>query len=309
MREPQRKLAFEVTTQSSDRTGRQQRMAGSKQLAMEAMAAALKVRREGHVHLWSPVCVYDLAEQMGVEVRFVECSSMEGIYCKGSTPVIMVSSLRPPGRQAYTCGHELGHHVFGHGSRVDELVNLNQRDPKEILADAFAGFLLMPKSAVDRAFAVRNWDLRSCTPLQVYTVAGWLGVGYTTLLYHMAHTLHLISFSRFRELEKTSPSKIRAISLGPGVKENLLIIDEHWSERAIDVHVGDFVQLPAGVLHEGDCVRLHEQKQSGSLFRAVCPGTGRFYHPFTGWAAYVRVSRKNYVGRSIFRHLEDPDDD
>jgi len=167
----------------------------------------------------------------------------------------------------------------------------------------------MPKSAVERAFAVRGWDLRSCTALQVYIIAGWLGVGYTTLLFHMVNTLHLIPLSWARELEKTPPRKIRAMYMRPDIKENLIIVDTHWSERAIDVQAGDFIQLPPGVLHEGDCVRSQEHNRSGHLFGAVFPGTGRFYHPITGWAAYVRVSRRNYVGRSIFRHLEDPDDD
>jgi Zn-dependent peptidase ImmA (M78 family) len=62
-----------------------------------------------------------LAEQEGVEVRFSALPSAEGIYSPGK-PVIVVSSLRPAGRQAYTGAHELGHHIYGHGEQFDELV-------------------------------------------------------------------------------------------------------------------------------------------------------------------------------------------
>lgn len=290
-------------------------MAGRKQLAMKALEAALKVRRDMRIGLWVPVCVYDLADEMGVDVRFLPYSSMEGMYCKSNIPVILVSALRPAGRQAYTCAHELGHHVFGHGSIfVDEFLDVsgaqNRRDPQEILADLFAGFLLMPKSAVERAFTVRGWDLRSCTPLQVYTIAGWLGVGYTTLLYHMANTLHLISAYQAREMEKIPPSTIRARYLKRETKENLIIVDAHWSERPIDVQVGDLIQLPADVRQEGDFVRFQEDNQHGRLFCATRQGLlGRFSHPTTGWAASIRVSRKDFSGRALYRHLEDPDDD
>ena len=36
---------------------------------------------------------------------------------------IFISSLRPTGRQHFTCAHELGHHIFNHGMKIDELVS------------------------------------------------------------------------------------------------------------------------------------------------------------------------------------------
>src|SRR5437762_13235377 len=100
---------------------RQQLMERRKQLVMNAMAAALKVRRAAGITLWAPVCVYDLADQLEVEVRFVDIPSMEGMYYKNNLPAIFVSSLRPAGRQAFNCAHELGHHIFKHGSRIDKM--------------------------------------------------------------------------------------------------------------------------------------------------------------------------------------------
>lgn len=289
-------------------------MAGRKQLARQALEAALQVRRDERVSLWAPVNVYDLAEKMKVKVQFIAASSLEGMYCKSNRPIIFVSAQRPAGRQMYTGAHELGHHVFGHGNiLIDELIDVasvqNRQDPQEMLADLFAGFLLMPKSAVERAFAIRGWNPRSCTPLQVYQVAGWLGVGYTTLLNHMAHTLRLMHPSQARALERVPLSRIRTDYLNRTTDEHLVIVDVHWSEHAIDVQVGDLIQLPADMHLEGNVVRFQEDNQHGRLFCATRQGIGRFFHPMTEWAIAVRVSRKQYAGFAQFRHLEDPDDD
>ncbi len=282
-------------------------------LVMHAANAALHVRQSAGLGLWTPLCVYDLAEKLGIEVRFVDIPSLEGMYCKNPAPLILVSSLRPSGRQAFTCAHELGHHVYKHGNRIDDIIAQSfakgRFDPEEFLADCFAGFLLMPKSAVSHAFTIRGWDMRSCTPLQLYTIAGMFGVGYTSLIQHMASTLNLLPRSRANELTNVSPRQIRSNHLGREIKEDLVLVDAHWSERPIDVQVGDLIQLPADVISEGVCVSLSEQREEVLFFRAAVPGLGRFHQPSTGWSVYVRVSRQGYVGRSIFRHLEDPDDD
>ena len=111
------------------------------------------MRGDAGLALDSPLCVFDLATQMGIDVWFKATPRMEGMYCKEPGPTIVVTSLRPAGRQAYTGGHEVGHHAFGHGTRVDELIGAGGRgadQEEEFLADCFAGFLLMPKAAVVR---------------------------------------------------------------------------------------------------------------------------------------------------------------
>ena len=42
------------------------------------------------------------------------------------------------------------------------------------------------------------------------------------------------------------------------------------------------------------------------LFRARRPGLGKIRNN-EGWSAFVRVSRRAFVGRSIFRHLAEED--
>jgi hypothetical protein len=55
---------------------------------------------------------------LGVTVRFNNIN-MEGMYQRGAPPRIHLSARRPLSRRTYNCAHELGHHVFGHGSSIE----------------------------------------------------------------------------------------------------------------------------------------------------------------------------------------------
>jgi hypothetical protein len=282
-------------------------------MALDAATKALHLRRSAGVRLQDAVCVYDVAQHLDIEVRFEAIASMEGMYRRGSNPLIIVSSLRPHGRQAFTCAHELGHHAFGHGSRIDDLIEEIRTTPhkslEEYLADTFAGFFLMPKLAVSRAFACRGWQPESCTALQAYTVAGWLGVGYTTLLHHMCHSLHLISRHHADELIKISLKKIRSAICPDVPTDHLLVVDAHWDARAVDVQVGDLMLLPVGSISEARNAELVVEDSRGALFRAAAPGIGRFLSPVLHWASFVRVSKSGFTGRNVYRHLEDLDEE
>ena len=62
-----------------------------RRLALRAMGRALKLRQQNGIAPNQPCCVYDLAERIGVEVRFADIPSAEGIYSPGK-PVIVISS-------------------------------------------------------------------------------------------------------------------------------------------------------------------------------------------------------------------------
>ena len=276
-------------------------------MARKAMAAALHSRRSVGYDLDHAICVYDLAEKLGVEVRFLDLPSMEGMYSSASSPTIIVSSLRPPGRRAFTCAHELGHHDRSDGVKIDELVDQWDKphfDPKEFIADCFAGALLMPKMAVSRAFAIRGWSMEECTPAQAFLLAGYFGVGYTTLIHHLTSTLQILPPTRAKALLKVSPRKAQALLLGWETPYNVVVVDTHWRGRAIDVEVGHFILVCCGVQSEGACIESLSSVKHGRLFRAARPGIGRL-EAGTEWSAFVRVSRNGYVGRALYRHWEE----
>ena len=226
-------------------------------IARQAIAAALRTRLSAGYGLDHAICVYDLAEKLGLEVRFLDLPSMEGMYLSSSSPTIIVSSLRPPGRRAFTCAHELGHHNRSDGVEMDELVELWDKprlDPEEFAADCFAGALLMPKMAVSRAFAIQGWSMEECTPEQAFMVAGYFGVGYTTLVHHLRSALDVLPHTRAEALLKVSPSKAQSLLLGWQTPQTVVVVDAHWTGRAVDVEVGDLIFVRGGAQSEGACI-------------------------------------------------------
>jgi len=288
-------------------------MASRIALAREALRQAAALRRRLGLNRVDPICIYDvLEERLGIEVKFQAISSMEGMYVKAQPPVIFVCSERPVGRQAYTCAHELAHHVFDHGSKVDEYFGseeeANSFDPDEWLADRFAGFFLMPAHAVEKAFHTRGWQCQTCDPFQLYVVAGNLGVGYETLIQHMRWSLGMLTDEQSKACARTTPKEIRESILGKELTTRLLIVDRSWDNKvAADLQVGDKAILPAGLLLECSVLRVVGEHRLGTLVEAKAPGTEHAVFPDTAWGVNIRVSRRAYVGRSLFRHLEDPD--
>src|SRR5205085_11437383 len=127
-----------------------------------------------------------------------------------------------------------------HGNCIASITtNGSQPDfnEQEFLADAFAASLLMPRTAVSHAFASRGWPLEQCSPLQIYVVASWLGVGYETRTRHMRDTLSLLTFEQAESLLKKVPRDIRKDLIGESTNSNVIVVDNHWTGRPIDLAV------------------------------------------------------------------------
>jgi len=205
----------------------------------------------------------------------------------------------------------LGHHVLGHGSKWDEYLgealSMSSENPQEWAADRFASYLLMPKRAVVRSFARRGWDPAASLPAQVLVVASELGVGYAALVNQMRWSLGLLDARRTDELRKLTPKAIREAVAQRNCPGQLLILDEAWARKAVDIQAGDFVLLPLDVEVKGKSLRLEGTLSASRLFLGACPGIAQVVRPGTPWGCFVRVSKKDYAGRATFRHLENPD--
>jgi IrrE N-terminal-like domain len=283
-----------------------------RRLALRATSMALRIRQQHGIAADHPCCVYDLAEKMGVEVRFADLPSAEGVYSPVK-PVAVVSSLRPAGRQAFTCAHELGHHAYGHGEQFDELVEdrreRRRHDPKEFEADCFASALLMPKTAVLKGLALRGWNPKNVSEVKVYALASWLGVGYVTLIGNLQWGMNLIDRSRADALSKIKTPQIRKTILGRECKDYLIVVDEAWVGRPVDAQAGDVITLPKAIIIEGNVLETIETDDDRIIARAARPGIGRLLMRNSAWAQYIRVSRKQFTGLARFRHLEEVEDE
>lgn len=283
-------------------------MTARRNLILEAAQAAADARDQAGVDDIAPIDVYAVAERLGVRVRFVDIS-MEGIYKKGPPAMMLLSSLRPLPRRAFTCGHEAGHHFFGHGSTIDELQEDERKPsdkPEEILADAFSAFLLMPTIGIRRAFKVRKWDISAPTPLQVATVASEFGVGYRTLISHLTYVLKHISPDHRTKLLRTTPQQFRQSIIADADLTALHIVDRHSQSSVVDLEIDNAIALPKLSEVKGDGIVHLNDSGDFSLYRAVRRGSLKVR---TGIGHInLRIGPTRYVGLAKFRHMEDPDE-
>jgi Zn-dependent peptidase ImmA (M78 family) len=287
-------------------------MSDRQALAYQASAASVAARQHAKFDLVRPICIYALCEAHGVKVRFNDVASMEGLYERTPEPRIYLSALRPLVRRAYTCGHELGHHIFGHGSTIDELREegtLPSDNPQEFLAETFAAFALMPTLGLRHAFAVRQWNPENASPVRMLTVASNFGVGYRTLITHLSYGIRVLSRQRATQLLRTTPRAIHATICGEHLSSGLIVTDDHTNAPTMDAEVGMHLVLPAGVAVSSDVLVHVRNLGPQQLYKATRPGIARAASPDGHWSLFVRVARPNYVGRATFRHLEEELDD
>lgn len=281
-------------------------------LATKAMQAAFTTRAKAKCDQHNPICIYGLCEALGITVRFNKIN-MEGMYQRGVPPRIHLSACRPLPRRVYNCAHELGHHIFGHGSSIDELrEDVKEHpweDPKEFLADTFAGFTLMPIIGLRRAFTARGWKPETATAAQMFTVACDFGVGYSTLLTHLSVGVNMISMARATALKRTTPKALRASILGALTPEPLIVADRHRAGTTLDAEVKMLLLLPPGTEITGTSLAYERDLAVGRLFRAVQPGIVQASADGGTWAVFIRIAPDAYVGLAQYRHLEDDPDE
>jgi hypothetical protein len=276
-------------------------------LAYEAAQEAAAVRDASGLDQDTPISIYDAAEATGTIVRFLDIN-MEGIYEQGPPSRLLLSPHRPLARRAFNCAHELGHHCFGHGSTIDELKTAIEKQrqadiPEEVIANAFAAHILMPAIGIERAFNKRNLSPATASPLQIYSVACDFGVGYNTLLTHLALGLDELSLSRLRQLQSWGPQDLRHQLIGRADPSTLVVLDQHGETQQIDIEVDFCVVAPSGSSSSNEGLVLEQRMTNGDLFRAMRRGLTRLRLPTR--VVDVRIMPKKYVGLARFRFLED----
>ena len=278
-------------------------------LQMQAIKKAGQIRSKLKLNMFEPINIFDACDTLGVTVRFVPVS-MEGMYVvreDAANPDILLSSLRPFVRRVYTCGHELGHHIFGHGTRIDGLTEEGASkavyDDDEYLVDTFAGALLMPVAGIEAAFVKRGWSLRTATPIQYYTISSIFGTGYGTLITH-CRVNGLINELKAAGLLKQSPGKLLQQLIGPtAAKPHFKIIDENAEVSVVDIETGGYIFLPENTIIEGDHLSKLKKVDVGEVFMAEKPGIIRAVAGDKGY--FIRIQNSGYNGLAEYRHLED----
>jgi len=284
-------------------------MIATQNTARESLRHALDARTRAGIGREDPICVFDLADRLSLNVWFKAASSFEGIYDKASQSIV-IPSQRPRGRQAFSCAHEVGHWAFGHGTRIDLFANEHSdfsKTSEESAADIFAGYLLMTPWAVKSALARRKLNPNKLSPLDAYALSTQFGVSYEGLVQHISRSLKLLSYSKMDILLRTTPKEIRDQLVGPGIHRHIAIVDRAWRAVPIDLSIGDMAIVPKQLeIHAGNIVVVGDHPL-GQIIRATQPGIGRIEMKDRTFSSFIRVSRQEFEGRNIYRHMEDPD--
>ncbi|HEY5326527.1 MAG TPA: ImmA/IrrE family metallo-endopeptidase [Mucilaginibacter sp.] len=277
-------------------------------LLIQAIKKAGQIRTKLKLDMFEPANIFDICADLGVSVRFIDVS-MEGMYVNqenAAIPTILLSSLRPMPRRVFTCAHELGHHIFGHGSKIDGLTeegaSANIYDNDEYLVDAFAGAFLMPIAGVEAEFSKRNLEPKNASPIQFYIISSIFGTGYSTLITH-CRVNRLINELKATSLLKQTPAKLLQQIIGTvWEKSHFKIIDNQTQLSVIDLEVGNYLFLPEDVNTEGKHLRKIRKTDFGNLFIAEHPGITRAITIATGY--FIRIQNAGYTGLAEYRHLE-----
>ena len=251
-----------------------------------------------------PICPYVLSEAMGFDLRFVNIPSFEGMYV-ATNNLILISSERPEGRKRFTCAHEIGHHVLGHGTVIDEILKAGSDKAVELEADLFAGLLLAPKVAVKGAIRRYGIQEKELTPLDAYVLSKYFGVSYSAFIHHIHHTLQLITPNHFQHLSKanTSLSKIREALTGFSTGRQVIKVGAWWQEKAIDIEVGDMIVSDSDLQITG--THILETKKTNCLhLTAKAPGITKLADK-NGWCTLVKISKSKYSGMFQFKYEEE----
>lgn len=279
-------------------------------LYRKAILKADEVRMELGLDMFQPVSIFDSCINLGLSVRFVDIN-MEGLYIKqkdGTNPTILLSNQRPLPRRCFTCAHELGHHIFNHGFKLDvltdQLTDSSSNNRDELLVDSFAGALLMPVAGILAEFTKRNWIAQKASPIEFYTICSVFGIGYQTLVVH-CRVNGIINESKANSLLKFSPAKILESLFGSlKSKSYFKIIDSFSQLPVIDMEVSNYIILPPAIQIEGDHLQKYKESKVGSGYMAIKPGIVRAATTDDSVSYFIRIQNAAYIGLAENRHLE-----
>ena len=224
-----------------------------------AMMSANQLHRDTGVPREEYVDVFAALRAAGVCCLAKPLRGLAGAYAARELggPVALVSSGLDEMTMRHTAAHEFGHHIFGHGSTMDERVDpdgahLGGSWPdEEKLAEAFAAWFLMPLPAVHTA--IRRAGIgRPALPEHVHQVACWLGTTFAGTARHLVN-LRMATAGQAAEwarIWRARSAKIRAALCGSAAapRGRVWVVGPEASRAILHVLPGDTLVYPFGAV-------------------------------------------------------------
>ena len=271
--------------------------------AVQVTTKALKTRKTFlgvAPHL--PICPYALCEAIGFDLRFVKIPSFEGMYVANQN-LVLISAERPEGRKRFTCAHEIGHHVLGHGTVIDEIIECGSNKEEEQEADFFASMLLMPSSAVSRTLLRYGVTAENIASNDAYALSKYFGVSYQAFVTHIYNNLHLITYKHYQTLKTSKLPNIRYSISGLKTKNQVFKVGHWWDEKAIELEVGDYIVSREELSIDGPQIIDVVSSDQEYIYAAIAPGITRVFS--SGWSCFTKISRHKFQGFYQYKYDEE----
>ncbi len=230
----------------------------------EASMAAARLHARLRTDFSRPVDIFRIIQELGIWLSSRPLGNLFGFYLRqGDALGICLNAAHPETLQRYTCAHELGHHLLGHESNLDDAADIDGLSggtpSQERAAQIFAGNFLMPLGLVNRVLRRLGLYDEPLSVSDVYQVSRELDVSYTAAIW------------RLRSLERIDgPTAARYATAGAAAAKTVLRGGPPHSSARADLWVvektGDDL---IGRCRVGDeiLLRLVENRSTGYVWK------------------------------------------
>lgn len=246
-------------------------MVNRKAALAEASMQAQRLHARLGTDYTRPVDIFGVVQELGIWLSSRPLGAgLFGFYLReGDAAGIVLSASHPEYLQRYTCAHELGHHVLGHRSHLDDRDDIIGDAPAERYdehaAQMFAGNFLMPIQAVNRV--QRRLGIprdHALTAAEVYALSRELDVSFSAAAWQLVN-LGRLSTRRAADIVRAGAAEAkRTMRPGPHPqgdnRAGLVVIDETGRDVEVLVRPGDELRI-----------RVPENASTGYLWRLGTP--------------------------------------
>lgn len=210
-----------------------------REAVIQAIQAAKKVHLDGTpIGGGGWVDVFGAILRANLALMFKPLNGLYGAYlpAKGERQAgVLVNSNHPLALQRYTAAHEFGHHRMDHSPSIDGEEEIMPRErqkrraPREVAAETFAAFYLMPLKLLSQRMAAMGLDRSKLTdPAAVYALSLSFGVSYSAMVRHLFEARH-VTQETMSILAEVAPKSVKQALMGGAALE-----DAHSDVREID---------------------------------------------------------------------------
>jgi Zn-dependent peptidase ImmA (M78 family) len=246
-----------------------------------AMISAADLQEELGLNTYERIDVFDALATVGLKLIFRKLDGCAALYLPasplGGRAGVILHVGHPLALQRYSAGHELGHHMLGHGVQADRSTeprrDRGEPSDEEKLAEAFAAWFLMPPDVVEQT--LRRLGLRMPHhPRDAYALGLRLGTSYRATCVHLAN-LKLASAATAKSWSELELKSIKQeLSDEPplgGWRADIWLLTEGDLERTLVARCGDRLLL--------DMPDLHVESMPSGLSTTTVPSTDLLSSP------------------------------